>query len=360
MAPLLDRFRRWAAPERPGGPAVLPEDDVLDFLYPYSREDPAERDRLRVLLRQCTPIRSLADIRPFLSRAEQQAAPSPVTLRFGRDQLATYEVEGLVLFALRDDPAVSEEILRGDVYEPHVDASLRRLCRPGDVALDIGANIGVHTFLMSALVGPTGTVIAVEPNSENCRLIILGMLHNQITNVTLWPVALSSAAGWSYYATHYGSNGGLVQGDPVSIAEGRGVVIPVFPLDSLSIPRPVSLIKLDVEGAEGLVMAGATTILEEDRPAVLTELSAEMLERVSGMTLREYLHMFLSLGYSLRLIERPSGQWIPTTVEEIESWRRDEPYRIDDLVLLPPTGPHADPGAPARSEPPATPEGAAS
>jgi FkbM family methyltransferase len=325
----------WAT-SRPAPEAVLPEEDVLDFLYPYSQTDPVERERVREFVRQCNPIRSLADLRPFLARAEQQTAPSPVVLRFGTGELATYTLNGLTLFALRDDPAVSEEILRGETYEPHVDATLRKLCRPGDVVVDVGANIGVHTFLMSSLVGERGTVVALEPNSENCRLIILGILENAISNVTLWPIAASTSVGWSYYATHYGSNGGFIADDRAAIANGRGVVVPVFPLDDLTLPRPVKLMKIDVEGAEGLVIGGALQILKEDRPIVLTELSAEMLQRVSGLGIEEYLGMFAGLGYSFFVIERPSGEWVPTSLGQLIELRTGDPFRIDDLLLMPP------------------------
>jgi FkbM family methyltransferase len=329
------RLRTWLVRDEPPAVPGLPEEDVLDFLYPYTQADPAERARVRDFVRQCNPIERLADLRPFLARAEQQTAPSPVVLRFGTDELATYSLNGWTLYALRDDPAVSEEILRGDTYEPHVDATLRRLCQAGDVVVDVGANIGVHTFLMASLVGAEGSVIALEPNSENCRLIILGLLENDITNVTLWPIAASTEVGWSYYATHYGSNGGFVADDRTAIANGRGVVVPVFPLDELALPRPVALMKMDVEGAEGLVTGGAARILREDRPIVLTELSAEMLARVSGQTIEEYLGLFVGLDYSFFLIARPSGEWVPTSLEDLTELRREDPFRIDDLLLLP-------------------------
>jgi FkbM family methyltransferase len=325
-------------PTSAGADPGLLEDDVLDFLYPYSRTDPAARERVRTYLRQCNPVRRLADLRPFLARSEQQTAPSPVVLRFGNDELATYTLDGLTLYALRDDPAVSEVILDGGVYEPHVDATLRTLCKKGDVVIDVGANIGVHTFLMSSLVGPQGSVVALEPNSENCRLIILGMLENNITNVSLQPVALSRGPGWSYFATHFGSNGGLVGDDRSSIADGRGLVVPTMALDDLDLRRPVNLIKMDVEGAEGLVAAGAQRILREDRPTVITELSADMLRRVSGLEIDAYLQTFAGLGYAFFLIERPSGEWTPTTPAQLAGFRADDPFRIDDLLLMPPTG----------------------
>jgi FkbM family methyltransferase len=306
---------------------------VLDFLYPSLRQDEANRARLADEL-AARPLHHLADLRPFLARTERQLAPSPVQFRFGPEDLAPYQLEGLTLFALRDDPAVSAALLAGQPYEEHVAATLRRLCRPGDAVVDVGANIGVHSFLLSRLVGPEGSVTAVEAYSENCRLILLGVLENGLANLSVWPLAAAEAVGWTYFSTHLGTNGGLIPDDRAALTDGRGVVIPTLPLDRLPLRRPVRLIKIDVEGAEWRVVQGARRLLAEDQPAVITELSAEMLQRISGVDLETYLGEFLILGYRPFVIERPSGRWTPTTLAELVAARVDDPVRLDDLVLL--------------------------
>src|SRR5256714_13335735 len=60
---------------------------------------------------------------------------------------------------------------RAEVYEPATVAWLRRRVRPADCVLDVGANVGQLTLESAALVGPAGTVIAVEPAPGNVRLL---------------------------------------------------------------------------------------------------------------------------------------------------------------------------------------------
>ena len=57
------------------------------------------------------------------------------------------------------------------MYEEPVRAALRELLTVGDTFLDVGATIGVMTFLAATAVGPTGRVIAVEPNPDNVQLL---------------------------------------------------------------------------------------------------------------------------------------------------------------------------------------------
>jgi protein-L-isoaspartate O-methyltransferase len=65
-----------------------------------------------------------------------------------------------------------------NVQEPHLVACFRKTCRPGSVVFDIGASVGYHTLLLATLAGSEGKCYAFEPNSENCRLILLGCERN--------------------------------------------------------------------------------------------------------------------------------------------------------------------------------------
>ena len=146
---------------------------------------------------------------------------------------------------------------------------------------------------------------------ENCRLLLSSLRLNDITNVQLLPVAADTATGWAYYSTHVGSNGGLIEdGDLLS---HPGNVVPTFRLDDL-VDGPVGLLKMDVEGAEGRVVQGATRIIERDRPIVTTELKDEMLRRVSGTTVADYLGYFEKLGYTPSVLEKATGAEKPYAV----------------------------------------------
>jgi FkbM family methyltransferase len=218
-------------------------------------------------------------------------------------------------------------------YEPHLAACLKRICAPGTVALDIGANVGYHALLMSQLVGPQGSVYAFEPNSENCRLILLSAAQNDLANIVLLPVALSDARGWSYFTTHIGSNGGLLREDAALLRQ-HGTIVPTFTLDELSLP-PVATIKIDVEGAEYKALRGGARMLERDRPAIICEFSVQMVEHISEVRAADFLQWIAGMGYEISILDRTTCEPVPIGSVEalLASWGGGG--RIEDLLMLP-------------------------
>jgi hypothetical protein len=148
----------------------------------------------------------------------------------------------------------------------------------------------------------------------------------------LLPVACDRATGWAYYSTHVGSNGGLIDGE--DLLAHPGVVVPTFRLDDL-VAGPVGFLKMDVEGAEGRVVGGATRLIERDRPIITTELKEEMLRRVSGTTVADYLGYFERLGYTPSVLEEATGteKPYPSVAALLADWRDTDELR--DVLLIP-------------------------
>ncbi len=327
-------------PPAPAPPATGPEATLDLFRTLYGRAaTAAEAERLAGIeaLGLASPA---ARARHILARFDRQEHPSPFTVRFGADDLAYVPAHGAELAVDRADIALGGPLLHDGRYEDHLSRFLEDQIRPGMTVVDIGANIGYHTLLAAGRVGPTGRVLAFEPNSENCRLLLLSLRRSGLAHVTLFPVGLSDRAGAAYFSPHLGSNGGLLSPAEATLLNPNCVVIPTLRLDDLTADTRVDLIKLDTEGAEGLIVAGARRLLERDRPVVTSEFSTEMLGRVSGVTGREFLDGFRALGYRAHLIERGTGDLCPI----------DDPGafldgfalgRIEDLAFLPTTGPHA-------------------
>jgi FkbM family methyltransferase len=234
--------------------------------------------------------------------------------------------------------------LRSGIYEPQLTRVFERYCRPGMTVVDVGANLGYYSLLASRLVGTAGRVIALEPNSENCRLLLSSLRLNGTANVELLPVAADVATGWAYYSTHVGSNGGLIESDDLLVHPG--VVVPTFRLDDLVSGR-VDFLKMDVEGAEGRVVRGATGIIERDRPIVTTELKDEMLSRVSEMSVREYLGYFEGLGYRPTLLDKDAAEEkpYPSVDAMLADWGEADELR--DVLLVPGSRDTIFPAAPA-------------
>jgi FkbM family methyltransferase len=305
------------------------------FELAYGRAPSAEEQAL--LDRLVPSVSSASDARAVLLAFDQQQLPTTFQVRLGDDDLALASLDGFRLWLDRRDVSVSAVILDRQRWEPHIEAVLRDVLRPGDTFVDVGANVGYHTFLAASLVGASGRVVAFEPDAENCRLLWLSRAENGFDHVTIVPNALDRSAGLRYLATHLGSNGGLVETELDAVRRGRGVFVQAQRLDDL-VSAPVRLMKVDVEGAELSVLAGAERLLGSSPsppPSLVLEFSVEMTQRVSGVSPEPALERLLDdYGYRLSVLDRESpGRRIPypSAAALLADW--GDPLRIEDLLL---------------------------
>jgi len=278
-------------------------------------------------------VENMSDIRNVIMTLDRQSFPTPLDVRFTAADLGSAQINGISCPVDRHDASVSGPSAITGFWEPHLVACFRRICQRGSIAFDIGANVGYHTLMLAQLVGAEGMCYAFEPNSENCRLILLGVEQNQFANVKLMPIALSDRPGWAYFSRHVGSNGGFATRD-AELGDGRGVVVPVFMLDDLQLPPP-DLIKVDVEGAEYRVLKGAEKSIGRGRPIIISEFSLEMTSRVSGVPGAQYLEWIAALEYDIFLLDRVTSQLvsIPSVPSFLAGWGSH--IRIEDLLFVP-------------------------
>jgi FkbM family methyltransferase len=142
-------------------------------------------------------------------------------------------------------------------------AICRRLVHPGEVVVDIGANVGIVTLLLSKLVGPGGRVHSFEPNPAMQRALDRMVESNGLGNVTLHRTALGARAGELDLVIPAGNAGAasLARQD----GPGERCRVPVATLDSIAELRDqpgIRLMKLDVEGFELDVLRGAAVLLK--------------------------------------------------------------------------------------------------
>jgi len=148
------------------------------------------------------------------------------------------------------------------------------------VAVDLGANIGVYTKVLSDLVGPTGTVISVEPVPQTFDVLSRNIRSLGIGNVSCVNVAISDAAGDVVMELpNYGTGGiNFYQATVVDPAEKKvvdsmpHVRVPALTLDMLVAGKgTVGFVKCDVEGHELACLFGAKMVLNSHGPAWLVE-----------------------------------------------------------------------------------------
>jgi FkbM family methyltransferase len=206
------------------------------------------------------------------------------------------------LYVRLDDWVIGARIALRRAYEPHVARELRTLLRPAMSVIDLGANIGYYTMLAAARVGPTGRVLAFEPEPTNGALIARSVAANGFGNVRLVLCAVAGATGVVDLLLD-DSNGRLV--DPDTPGARR---VQALSLDQLLSPdEPVDLIKMDIEGAEGLALAGMQQLIATRRPIIVTEFSPPALRVVSQIEPAEYLARLRAPGYDLFVIDRTHG-----------------------------------------------------
>jgi FkbM family methyltransferase len=179
---------------------------------------------------------------------------------------------GRIYLDLRESPMMLARVLR--LYEVPKFAALRTCLQRGDVFVDVGANKGDFSLFAAHLTGDTGRVIAVEPEGTNADWIERSIARNRYSSVEVARVALSDHAGEA--TLFLGEKSGwhsLLSTDGV-VTTGE-VTVATQTLDELLAARGIArvdVIKIDVEGAEASVFAGATqTFAGNHRMTVLLD-----------------------------------------------------------------------------------------
>jgi len=172
---------------------------------------------------------------------------------------------------------------------------LQSMINRGDVVVDVGANRGVYTYLMSVLVGQSGRVHAVEPFPGNDRR--LRTVARWRGNVVVHSLAVSDRAGQEVLRIPV-YDGLLIDAlatlEPNRPWPGRSQVVRVSTLDELlTDERRVSFLKCDVEGHEQRVFMGATGLIEREHPVVLAEIEQRHREDAIDST----FEFFAAYGY---------------------------------------------------------------
>ena len=149
----------------------------------------------------------------------------------------------------------------------------------GDCAIDIGANNGIYTIKLSRLVGETGRVFAFEPVPESFAELTSNVSCLPYENVTLINAAVSDCFGQleiNIPSTKSGESllawASLDKHEvPGALAETKRIGVFVMPLDSLTFPQQIKLIKMDVEGHDIPALKGMTRTLAEHSPILIIE-----------------------------------------------------------------------------------------
>lgn len=245
--------------------------------------------------------------RDFVGSAEFQQGIGAVAPSLTSNVVIKEIEPGLRLFIDLADEAIGAPIASG-IYEPAERAFVEHVVHPGDVAIDVGANVGFFTVLLAARVQESGHVHAFEPLPRNATLLERTILENAFTRrITLHRAAVGAARGELELVSPRATvnwGGAYLRTSCAEVPSGHDATsVPVIALDDLPIERPVRLIKLDAEGAELLVLSGARQLLRRDRPIVLAEINPQQLRAVSNGSSSDLLQFMQQHGYQYRAVD---------------------------------------------------------
>lgn len=207
---------------------------------------------------------------------------------------------------------LSKQLYIGGCIEPNEFAFLDKVLAPGMTFVDAGANDGLFTLFAARRVGPTGQVWAFEPSPREFLRLRRNVRLNGIGNARTFPLALANVDGQAEMKIaddeHSGQN---TLGDfcyQIGLA-GREQVA-TKRLDELAQQEclhAIDVLKLDVEGAELSVLAGAESILRKQRPVLLLEVNENALG-LQGTTAAALVEFLRAHDYEIHGFDPTTGQ----------------------------------------------------
>jgi len=237
---------------------------------------------------------------------------------------------------LENDHCISRRIREEGVWEPYETSLLASFLQPGEVFVDVGANIGYFSVLAAHLVGDSGAVFAFEPGRDNFALLRDNLELNDCGHiVTGVEAGLAQLAGRGrlYLSA---DNAGDHQIFAVGAARSYHGISLLNGSDYLrgSLAR-MDLLKVDVQGAEYAVMAGLLPLLRElpRLPRIIVELTPLSL-RQAGSSGRELVELLATLGQPLYIIDHIEHRLAACPVEELAQWCDDVDAATGDAGFM--------------------------
>jgi FkbM family methyltransferase len=186
--------------------------------------------------------------------------------------------------------------------------------RPGMTVVDVGANVGFHTVVLSKLVGDDGRVHAFEPYPVTVEILRANLWRHGCLNTTLYESAVTDFGGHA-----------RIEVDPEGASGAHlaatGVEVRATTLDETLGIASIDVLKVDVEGAEPLVLRGATDVLAAS-PQMLAIVEFRGERHLDGTEPEAVLDEYQAHGFRLELI-RPDGRTKPATHDELISAATD-------------------------------------
>jgi len=295
----------------------------------------------------CAVGRPIGGVRPrrmyhWLARRAFPAAPEPARFRWHRDRWGHR-------FRVHPYYLIDRNIVAFGGHEPELLAFLAGAVRPGSVCVDAGANLGAVSLMLARCAGPTGRVHAFEPvPAVRARLAEHVGANGFADVVRIHDEALADETGTATF--HVAAEAETNQGLGSLLHESRPGAMTALEVRTIRLDEFVERegierldwIKMDVQGAEPLLLEGARRSLERFRPSLVLEVAPRDLSAI-GWTSRALLAELERAGYRLYELDR-SRHGRPIAADRVAA-----DYRADAvLAVRPESTPDRVAGVPGR------------
>jgi FkbM family methyltransferase len=193
-------------------------------------------------------------------------------------------------------------------FRPEVSRLINRMLRPGQVAIDIGANVGMHSVIMANRVGPTGHVVVFEPDPHPMGRLRRNMALNGIDWVTTVEAAVSARSETRTFYLHDDTIGNFANASLVAANVGKqtaSVEMQVVSIDEWMRDNPlprVDVVKLLAQGEEYNALQGMRGLIERDRPKIFFLYEPSYWHR-QDLELMDAVKFFAGHGYGVQEVE---------------------------------------------------------
>ncbi len=210
--------------------------------------------------------------------------------------------ENQLMMVNPQDQYISRSLMYTGEWEPHIINVLKEYIKEGMTVVDIGANIGAHTLIMSKLVGDNGKVIAFEPCKLNHTILIQNCMLNKCKNVDIYKLGCGDKKKSMFIESRWNNS---IKEDNYGAIELHNdqkskddECIDIIPLDLLLTQKEemnnIDCIKIDAEGMEDKVLEGGKELIKKYKPLMIVEIHPNDVKKV--------LPMLNELGYTVKQI----------------------------------------------------------
>lgn len=238
-------------------------------------------------------------------------------------------VDGMTVFIDTEDTVVSEYLLRNKHWEEFEISLFRKCLRAGDTVADVGAHIGMYTLAAAQVVGSKGKVLAFEPSPRNFALLSRNISFNNLHAVTVFNQAVSDKLGTvSLHLEAENTGDNRIYGSP----QARKVVtVTATTLDSVFTESSlnISVVKMDIQGAELQALKGATQLLKHNGDLIIFTEFWPVGLKLAGAKPRDFLKLLSDAGFKFYEPDELHQKVRPLSITQIL-----KKYHQDDQISL--------------------------